>query len=118
MITPPLVPDTGNLLSTYGDGSPVNELNQGSGGLNAGNQYFTSDMMHLFQSSMEKEFQKITSKLDGVLERIDGLEKLHNALEGQMRSYQCTQTSTSGSTPKTPSSRKRKRLTPVDLQVR
>ena len=106
MITPPLVSDTGNLLSSYGDGSPINELNQGSDGLNAGNQNFTSDMMHLFQSSMEKEFRKITPKLDGVLERIDSLEKSHNALEGQMCSYQITQTSTSGSTPKTPSSRK------------
>ncbi len=68
---------------------------------------------------MEKEFQKVSSKLDGVIERIDSLEKSQTTLEEQMQSYQSmhANTSTSGSTPKTPSSRKRKRLTPVDLQV-
>ena len=68
---------------------------------------------------MEKDFQKVSSKVDSAIEQIDSLRKSQTSLEEQMQSYRSmhANTSTSRSTPKTPSSRKHKRLTPVDLQV-
>lgn len=75
-----------------------------------------SDMMRLLQSSVEKEFQKVTSKLDNVIERIDGLEKSQTALEMKVQTGSCTPDASS--TPTTSGTGKRKRLTPVALQVR
>ena len=116
MITPPTIPDN-HFSSSDGQGLLPDESNSQQLENSGSRAVNISDMMRLFQSSMEKEFQKVSSKLDGVIERIDSLEKSQTTLEEQMQSYQSMHANTSGSTPKTPSSRKRKRLTPVDLQV-
>ena len=70
----------------------------------------------MIQTSMEKEFHKLSSKLDNVIERMDTLEKTQNAMEEQINNNCHTDGPPTG-TPKTPASGKRQRLTPVALQV-
>ena len=79
-------------------------------------QPFISVMMRLFQSSLEREFQKLSSKMDNVLERMDTLENAQHSLEEQMINIHGDERSSG--TPKTPlASGKRRQLTPVALQV-
>ena len=76
---------------------------------------FVSDMMRVLQSSVEKEFQKVSSKLDNVIERIDALEKSHTSLETKVQMGSCVPSESS--TPTSSGTGKRKRQTPVALQV-
>ena len=73
-----------------------------------------SDMLRLFQSSMEEQFQTVTSKLDSISERMNVLEKSQASLEEQMSKPSSIPSST---TPKVKGPKKRKRLTPVAMQV-
>ena len=58
---------------------------------------------------MEKEFHKLSSKMDNVIERIDTLEKAQNAIEEQI-SNNCHGDGPPTGTPKTPVPGKRQRL--------
>ena len=67
----------------------------------------------MLQTSVEKESQKVSSKLDNVIERIDALEKSHTSLETKVQMG----SSCVPSTPTSSGTGKRKRQTPVALQV-
>ena len=86
---------------------------RGSGSTPQLSQPTVSDMLRLFQSSMEQQFQTVTAKLDSISERMNVLEKSQTSLEEQMSKPSCVPSST----PKVKGPKKRKRLTPVALQV-
>ena len=70
------------------------------------------DMLQLFQSSVDKQLNTVCDKLETINSRMTVLETRQKSLEDEVRS------STSSSTNSTPQSgRRRKRLTPVALQV-
>ena len=72
-----------------------------------------SDMLRLFQSSMEEQFQMVTSKLDSISNRMDELEKSQSSLEEKISKPSCIPSST----PKVKGPKKRSRQTPVGMQV-
>lgn len=72
-----------------------------------------SDMLRLFQSSMEEQFQMVTSKLDSISNRMDVLEKSQSSLEEKISNPSCIPSST----PKVKGPKKRNRQTPVGMQV-
>lgn len=72
-----------------------------------------SDMLRLFQSSMEEQFQMVTSKLDSISNRMDVLEKSQSSLEEKFSKPSCILSST----PKVKGPKKRNRQTPVGMQV-
>lgn len=74
------------------------------------------DLLQGFQTSMEKQFTDLSTKLSGIDARMDNMEERQKSLETQMKNNPAVSSSSCSTTPdQKPTARRR--VTPISLQV-
>ena len=73
------------------------------------------DLLQGFQTSMEKQFIDLSTKLSGIDARMDNMEERQRSLETQMKNNPVSSSSCSTTPDQKPTVRRR--VTPISLQV-
>ncbi len=73
------------------------------------------DLLHTFQNSLDSKLQTVCAKLEDIDSRMLNLESRQRSLEDEVRESVSSSTSIS---PSSESDKRRKRVTPAQLQVK